>query len=108
MLKEITETIKKEFARRYEQLESNYLGLENRVYTNLETRIDSLEQKFDELAELIREGLQQRIERNEGKLEDLQAQADPSTLKEDLDEVKASVKTWVRKPKICASLPKKP
>ena len=46
MLKKLRKTLSKEFKKRYEKMEGQYLGLENRIYTTIEERLDNLEKKF--------------------------------------------------------------
>jgi len=67
MFKKIKKLIKKEFVKRYEQLEEHYLGFENRFYTTLEERLTTLEDKFDEISDLLKEEIRQRKERTQAK-----------------------------------------
>ncbi len=67
MLKKLKKTLTKEFAKRYDQLEERYLNIENKVYSTLEDRLASLEQKFDELSDLLIEEIRTRRQQNEEK-----------------------------------------
>ncbi len=70
MLKDIKKILNKEFKKRYEVLEDQYLGLEHRLYNNLEDRISTIEDKFDLISDLLKEEIRSRKERNEQKMED--------------------------------------
>lgn len=105
MFKKIKKTLGKEFKKRYEQLEGQYLGLENRVYSTIEARMNMLEEKFEELSDLLKEELRARRTRNEEKLEEMEADEDDDddvlfsetmeemkeALSDDLKEVKESI-----------------
>lgn len=91
MLRKLRKTLSKEFARSYEKIESNYLGLENRIYATIETRISNLEAKFDELSELIKEEMRQRIERNEDKIDENEAHDDGTMFSESVEDVKEAL-----------------
>ena len=60
MLKKLKKTLSEEFKKRYDKMESHYLGLENRIFTTIEQRIDVLEEKLEELSALFKEELQSR------------------------------------------------
>ncbi len=72
MLKKLRKTLGKEFKKRYDKMESHYLGLENRIYTTIEERLSVLEMKFEELSDLIKEEVRHRKERNEDKIEEIE------------------------------------
>lgn len=103
MLKKLRKTLSKEFKKRYDKLESNYLGLENRIYTTIEDRLSTLEDKFEDLSELIREEIRSRKERNEDKLEEMDQEdhydEDGGMLSEKLDDVKDAVEAKIKEAK---------
>lgn len=91
MLEKLRKTLSKEFTRGYERMESNYLGLENRINATLETRISTIESKLEELAELLKESMRHRLERNEDKMDEIDAHDDGVLLSESIDEVKGAL-----------------
>lgn len=88
MLKKLRKTLSKEIKSRYEQMESRYLGLENRIYTTIEDRLTLLESKFDDLSDLIKDEIRHRKERNEDKLEEMDHEYGEPNFSETVEEVK--------------------
>lgn len=88
MLKKLRKTLSKEIKSRYEQMESRYLGLENRIYTTIEDRLTLLESKFDDLSDLIKDEIRHRKERNEDKLEEMDYEYGEPNFSETVEEVK--------------------
>jgi predicted flap endonuclease-1-like 5' DNA nuclease len=74
MLKKLRKTLNKEIKRRYDQMESNFLGLENRIYTTIEDRLASLEDKFEELSDILKDEIHSRKEKNEQKTDALEVE----------------------------------
>ena len=52
-LKKIKKKVDKQLKKQYEKLEDRFLGIENTLYSGLEDRLSSLEEKFDRLTELL-------------------------------------------------------
>ncbi len=65
--KKLRKTLDKEIKRRYEKLEKRYLGFEKNMYTTLEGRLATIESKFDELSDLLKEEIKARKVKNEEK-----------------------------------------
>lgn len=102
MLKKLKKTLSKEFKKRYEKMESHYLGLENRIYTTIEARISALEIKFEELSDLIKDEVRVRKERNEDKMEERDIYGfdeDDNSLSERLDDVKEVIESKIKEAK---------
>lgn len=104
MLKKLRKTLSKEFQKRYEKMESRFLGLENRIYTTIEERIENLEHKFEELSDLIKEEIRLRKERNEEKIEENDFAAfdddnDGSMLSDKVEEVKEVIVDKIKEAK---------
>lgn len=91
MLKKLRKTLNKEFKKRYDKMESHYLGLENRIYTTIEDRLSNLEEKFEDLSTLIRDEIRFRKERNEDKLEDIEAEGTDIVFSETVGEIKEAI-----------------
>lgn len=96
MFKKIKKTLGKEFKKRYEQMESNYLGLENRIYSTIELRLATLEEKFEELSDLLKTEIRARKERNEDKMEEIAAEDNDTALSETIEEVKDVITTSIK------------
>jgi len=92
MLKKLRKTLNKEIKKRYEQMESHFLGLENRIYTTIEDRLVSLEDKFEELSDLLKEEIHSRKEKNEDKIDALEVEENTESSDTDEDEVLFSEK----------------
>lgn len=99
MLKKLRKTLNKEFKKRYEKMESRYLGLENRIYTTIEERLSILEVKFEELSDLIKEEVRNRKERNEDKLDEMQFEDNGTMFSEQVDEVKEAIEARFKEAK---------
>ena len=78
-------------------MESHYLGLENRIFTTIEQRIDVLEDKLEELSVLFKEELQARRAKNQGKMDALELEEDHPN--ENIDELKAVINEKVNETK---------
>lgn len=98
MLKKLRKTLNEEFKKRYEKMEGRYLGLENRIYTTIENRLAALEQKFEELSDLLKEELQQRKEQNNDKLEEMDYVEEPlnGKLSEKVGQAKDSIQKKIK------------
>lgn len=99
MLKKLKKTLSKEFKKRYDKMESHYLGLENRIYTTIEERLTVLEVKFEELSDLIKDEVRHRKERNEDKLEDIEIEDDRTIFSEQVDDVKEAIEAKIKEAK---------
>jgi predicted flap endonuclease-1-like 5' DNA nuclease len=97
MLKKLKKTLSEEFKKRYDKMESHYLGLENRIFTTIEQRIDVLEEKLEELSALFKEELQTRKAKNQGKMDALDLDEDHT--KDNMDELKAAISQKVSETK---------
>lgn len=97
MLKKLKKTLSEEFKKRYDKMESHYLGLENRIFTTIEQRIDVLEEKLEELSALFKEELQTRKAKNQGKMDALDLDEDHT--KDNMDELKAAISQKVNETK---------
>ncbi len=91
MLKKLRKTLSEEFKKRYEKMEGRYLGLENRIYTTIEGRLDNLEKKFDELSDILKVELKHRKDQNNDKLELMDDFGEDSKLSEKAEEVKEAI-----------------
>jgi predicted flap endonuclease-1-like 5' DNA nuclease len=76
MFKKFQKLIKKDFQRRYEQLEDRFLKFETRLYSSLEERMARLENQFDELSNLIKDSMAADEQETEVKAEATAAQAE--------------------------------
>ncbi|BDS14331.1 hypothetical protein [Aureispira anguillae] len=104
MLKKLRKTLNKEFKKRYEKMESHYLGLENRIYTTIEERLSTLEVKFEELSELIKDEVRYRKERNEDKIEEREfdhydAEEETTLFSEKVEDVKDVIEAKIKEAK---------
>lgn len=99
MLKKLRKTLGKEFKKRYDKMESHYLGLENRIYTTIEERLSVLEMKFEELSDLIKEEVRHRKERNEDKIEEIEIEDDGTIFSEQVDDVKEAIEAKIKEAK---------
>ncbi len=98
MLKKLKKTLNEEFKKRYEKMEGRYLGLENRIYTTIENRLANLEQKFEELSELLKDELHHRKEQNNDKIEEMDGfdGAIDSALSDKVELVKGALNTTIK------------